>query len=100
MARLEEEACLLVKGEIFSLDGFEVSRDIGHVAPGCAVEEREAVIEDGGRRQVRAGIVVYEVAEVPQVAIPIADHGVKDHQVLIGGRPVDCCHLLLHTQAG
>lgn len=58
------------------------------------------MILDGSRRQVRACIIVYEVAKVPQVAISIADQGIKDHQILIGGRPVDCCHLLLHTQAG
>ena len=46
MARLEEETCLLVEGEILSFDGFEVGRDIGHVAPGCAVKERETVIEE------------------------------------------------------
>ena len=65
MARLDEEARLLVEGEILSFDGFEVSRNIGHVASGCVVKEREAVIEDGRRRQVHAGVVVHEIAKVP-----------------------------------
>lgn len=100
VARLDEEACLLVEGEIFSFDGFEIGRDIGHVASGCAVKKREAVIEDRSRRKVRARIIVHEVAKVSQVAISVADQGIKDHQVLIGGRPIDHCHLFLHTQAG
>ena len=100
MARLEKKACLLVEGEILSFDGFEVGRYIGHVAPGCAVKERETVIEDRSRRKVRARIIVYEVAKVSQVALSVAAQGIKDHQILIGGRPVARCHLLLHTQAG
>lgn len=33
MARLDEEACLLIEGEILSFDGFEVGRDVGQYAP-------------------------------------------------------------------